>query len=108
MATYYEELFLDFFERQRINNVLVQRFGYKPLSQNWISEMLLDETYIDIEDKIETIPKKIFLLNVISDQSNNMKDKQILNMTISTKDHHVFYTLLESAKDKHLDVSKNT
>ncbi len=91
-----------------MNNALVQGFGYKPPGQDRMSETLLDEAYIDTKKKVETILKESFLLNVISDASDNMKSERILNMTVPTKDHHVFYELSESVEDKRLDAAENT
>lgn len=85
----------------------MQRFGYKLLSQNQINERLLDKAYMDTKDKVETILKKSLLLNIISNKSNNMKYKQILNTTLFIKNYCIFYTFSESVKDKHLDAAKN-
>ena len=90
-----------------MNNVFVQGFGYKPPGRDRMSETLLDEVYMDTKDKVETILKESLLLNVISDKSDNVKGKRILNMTVLTKDHHAFYAFSESAGDKHLDAAKN-
>lgn len=72
-----------------------------------MSKTLLDKVYINIKNKIKTIFKKSFLFNVISNESNNIKDKQILNMTILIKNHYVFYIFLKFTKDKCLDTAQN-
>lgn len=73
-----------------------------------MSETILNKAYIYTKEKVETILKKSSLLNVINNKSNNVKNKQILNMTIFTKNHYAFYIFLKSVGDKHLDTSKNT
>ena len=50
--------------------------------------------------------KKSPLLNVISNESNNVKCERILNMNVLTKDHHTFYAFSESAGDKCLDAAE--
>ncbi len=90
-----------------MNNAFVQEFGYKPPGRDRMSETLLDEVYMDTKDKVKTILKETPLLNVISDDSDNMKGEQILNMTLLTKDHHAFYAFSESAEDKRLDAAEN-
>ena len=73
-----------------MNNAFVQRFGYKSPGRDRMSETLLEEVYMDTKDKVETILKENSLLNVISDESDNVKGERILNMTVLTKDHHEF------------------
>ena len=90
-----------------MNNAFVQGFGYKSPGRDQMSDKLLDEEYMDTKDKVETILKESLLLNVISDENDNVKDERILNMTILTKDHHPFYAFSESAGDKRLDAAEN-
>lgn len=85
----------------------MQGLGYKSPGQNQMSEILLDEIYIYTKDKFETILKENFLLNIICDESDNVKKKQILNMTVFIKDHYAFYIFSEFAEDKRLDAAKN-
>lgn len=70
--------------------------------------MLLDKAYIDIKNKVKTIFKKNFLLNIISNKSKNIKSKYILNIIMFIKNHYVFYIFSKFIKDKHLDTAKNT
>lgn len=95
------------YEGRWMNNAFLQGFGYKPPGRDRMSETLLDEAYMDTKDKVETILKESPLLNVISDESDNVKGERILNMTILTKDHHAFYAFSESVGDKRLDAAKN-
>ncbi len=90
-----------------MNNAFVQGFGYKPPGRDRMSETLLDEAYMDTKDKVETILKESSLLNVISDESDNLKSERILNMTVLTKDHHAFFAFSESAGDKRLGTAEN-
>ncbi len=80
-----------------MNNAFVQGLGYKPTGRDRMSETLLDEVYMDTKNKIETILKESSLLNIISDEGDNVKGERILNMTVLTKDHHAFYAFSESA-----------
>lgn len=107
LAAYCEGLPLGFFEGRWMHNAFVQGFGYKPPVRDRMSETLLDEAYMDTKDKVETILKESPLLNVISDESDNVKGERILNMTVLTKDHHAFYAFSESAGDKRLDAAEN-
>lgn len=70
--------------------------------------MLLDKIYMDIKDKIRSIFKENFLFNIISNKSDNVKNKQILNMTILTKNYYAVYIFSEFIRDKYLDAAKNT
>lgn len=90
-----------------MNNAVVQGFEYKPPGRDRMSETLLDEEYMDTKDKVGTILKESPLLNVISDESDNLKGERILNMTVLTKDHHAFDAFSESAGDKRLDAAEN-
>lgn len=62
---------------------------------------------MDTKDKVETIFKKSFLFNVISNESNNIKSKRILNITILRKKYYAFYVFSESVKNKSLNIAKN-
>lgn len=62
---------------------------------------------MDIKDKIKIILKESFLLNVIGNESNNVKKKQILNMTILIKNYYLFYVFSKSRKNKSLNTIKN-
>ncbi len=58
MAAYYKGLPLGFYEGRWINNVFVQGLGYKPPGRDRMSQILLDEAYMDTKDKVETILKE--------------------------------------------------
>ncbi len=107
MSVYYKGLLLGFFEEYWMNNAFMQGLEYKPPAQNQMNKILLDEIYIYTKDKFETILKENFLLNIISNESDNVKNEQILNMTVFIKYHYAFYTFSEFAEDKRLDAAKN-
>ena len=65
-----------------------------------MAKILLDSMYLYTKNKINTIFKKSFLLNIINDESNNMKSKRIFNIIVFTKNHKTFYAYSESAIDK--------
>lgn len=73
-----------------------------------MNETLLDKVYIDTKDKVKTLFKESFLLNFISNESDNIKGKRILNMTIFTKDYHTFYVFSKSAENKPLNTTENS
>ncbi len=106
MASYCEGLPLGFLEGRWMNNAFVQGLGYKPTGRDRMSEMLLDEAYMDTKDKVETILKESPLLNIINDESDNVKGERILNVIVLTKDHHSFYAFSESAGER-LDAAEN-
>ena len=58
MAAYCEGLPLGFYEGRWMNNVFVQGFGYKPPGRDRMSQILLDEAYMDTKDKVENILKE--------------------------------------------------
>lgn len=68
---------------------------------------MLDDAFLDTKDKFNTILKESPLLNIISDENNNVKSERILNMTVLTKNLHAFYDFSESAGDRQLDATEN-
>ncbi len=63
---------------------------------------------MDTKSKVEIILKESLLLNIINDENVNLNSNRILNMTVLTKDHHAFYAIFESAKDKRLGTAENS
>lgn len=62
---------------------------------------------MDIKDKIKTIFKKSLLFNIIGDESNNIKGKQIFNMIVLTKNYYIFYIFSKLVFNKYFDVAKD-
>lgn len=80
---------------------------YKLPDWDKINKMLLDKVYINTKIKIKSIFKENFLFNIISNKSNNIKNKQILNIIIFTKNHYIFSLFLKYKKYKYLNIAKN-
>lgn len=66
------------------------KIKYKPPCHNQKVKTMLDDSYLDIKNKVDTILKKSFLLNIISNQNDNVKGKQIFNMTVLIKNCYTF------------------
>lgn len=56
-----------------------------------MAKILLNDTYFNIKDKINTIFKKNSLLNIINDKKNNIKSKLIFYIIVLIKYHYTFY-----------------
>ena len=68
------------------------KIKYKLLCHNQKIKTMLDNSYFDIKNKVDTILKKSFLIKVISNGNKNVKSKQIFNMTVLIKNYYAFDT----------------
>ena len=68
--------------------------AYKPPTRKAIAGPLLDKVYIDVKSKVNSYITSIQSLNVITDESTNINNSRIMNISIHT-DIGSFYWLFE-------------
>ena len=57
---------------------------YKPPDRKALAGPLLDKVYIQVKEKIDSIIQSTKLLNIVIDESTNINNARIVNISIHT------------------------
>src|SRR5437868_2323324 len=71
------------FESETVKTVLAQLHpAYKPPTRNAIAGPLLEESYTRLQSKVNQIISGLPLLNIVTDESTNINNTRIANISI--------------------------
>ena len=104
---YVEGVSFSLFETEMVKLALSQlNSAYKPPTRKAIADSLFEKSYDILQKKVNNIIAELPLLNIITDESTNINNAQIVNISLHTP-YRFFHYLLEDVSSTRSTV-KNT